>query len=82
MAAALHHPLDGVAKSLQDFSSNQNAEIAQAVEKQMVLFGDRLDRILGGQVGNAKELQQQTVKSLEESVVGRPQHVEDAVVDG
>jgi hypothetical protein len=69
MAAALHHPLDGVAKSLQDFSSNQNAEIAQAVEKQMVLFADRLDSLLGSQVGNAKELQQQTVKSLEDSVV-------------
>jgi hypothetical protein len=68
LAEALHQPLEQVVQNLQDVSKNQNAEIAQAVEKQMILFADKLDRVLGGQVDQAKELQQQTVKALEESV--------------
>ena len=68
LASALQQPLESVAQSLQDFSKNQNTEIAQAVEQQMTAFADRLDRLLGGQVTSAKELQQQTVKSLESSV--------------
>jgi hypothetical protein len=68
LASALQQPLESVAQSLQDFSKNQNTEIAQAVEQQMSAFADRLDGLLGGQVASAKELQQQTIKSLENSV--------------
>jgi hypothetical protein len=68
LAEALHEPLQQVVQTLQDVTKNQNAEIAEAVEKQMILFADKLDRTLGGQVEHAKGLQLQTVKSLEESV--------------
>lgn len=68
LASALQQPLESVAHSLKDFSKTQNAEIAHAVEEQMIAFGDRLDKLLGGQVSQAKELQQQTVKSLEGTI--------------
>lgn len=65
LSSALQQPLEGVAQSLQDFGKNQNSEISQGLQLQMSAFAEKLDQLLGGQVGQAKELQLQTLKSLE-----------------
>jgi hypothetical protein len=62
LSSALQQPLDGVAQSLQDFGKNQNSEISQGLQLQMSAFAEKLDQLLGGQVGQAKELQLQTLK--------------------
>jgi hypothetical protein len=69
LSSALQQPLEDVAQSLQDFGKNQNSQISQGLQDQMSAFAERLDRLLGGQVGQAKELQLQTLKSLENTVV-------------
>ncbi len=68
VTSALQQPLETVAKSVQDFGKSQRAEIAQGLQDQMSAFADRLDQLLGGQVGQAKELQQQTANSLENTI--------------
>jgi hypothetical protein len=68
LSSALQQPLEGVAQSLQDFGKNQNSEISQGLKDQISAFAERLDQLLGGQVGQAKELQLQTLKSLESTI--------------
>lgn len=68
LASVLQSPLEGVAQSLQEFGKSQNAEISQGLQEQMSLFADKLDGLLGGQVGHARDLQQQTLKSLESTM--------------
>ncbi len=68
LTTALQAPLDSVAKSVQDFGKVQRADFSQGLQEQMSAFADRLDQLLGGQVGQAKELQQQTVNSLENTI--------------
>jgi len=68
LAAALQQPLEGVARGLKDFSKNQNAEISQGLQDYMSVFADKLDQLLGGQIEQAKELQLQTVKSLDNTI--------------
>lgn len=59
---------NSLAQSLQDFGKRQSASIAQGVQEQMIMFAERLDQLLGGQVSQAKDLQEQTIKSLESTV--------------
>jgi hypothetical protein len=68
LASALQPPLQSVAQSLQEFSRSQSAEISHALEAQMAAFADKLDNALGGQVRQAKDLQQETARALEATV--------------
>lgn len=68
LASALQPPLQSVAQSLQEFSKSQSTEISHVLEAQMTTFADKLDALLGGQVSHAKDLQQQTAKSLEATI--------------
>jgi hypothetical protein len=68
LASALQQPLESVAQSLRDFSKNQNTEISGALQEQMAAFADKLDKLLGGQVSTAHELQQQTQRTLEGAI--------------
>ena len=59
---------NALAQSLQEFGQRQGASISQGVQEQMIMFAERLDHLLGGQVSQAKDLQLQTAKSLESTV--------------
>jgi hypothetical protein len=59
---------NALAQSLQEFGQRQGASISQGVQEQMIMFAERLDHLLGGQVSQAKDLQLQTAKSLETTV--------------
>jgi hypothetical protein len=68
LAAAMREPLDGVAKSLENYGKNQNEQVARGLQQQMLAFADRLDQLLGGQVAQAKDLQEKTLRSLETTI--------------
>jgi archaellum component FlaC len=68
LSASLREPLEKIVKSLQDYGKDQNAAVAQGLQDQMTTFAGRLDDMLGGQVSQAKELQSQTLKSLETTI--------------
>jgi hypothetical protein len=59
---------NALAQSLQEFGQRQGASISQGVQEQMIMFAERLDQLLGGQVSQAKDLQLQTARSLETTV--------------
>lgn len=65
---SLRVPLDNVAKSLEEYGKVHSASVAKGVEDQIALFAGRLDEALGGQVVQAKELQANTLKSLETTI--------------
>jgi hypothetical protein len=68
LSSSLREPLEKIVKSLQDYGKDQNASVAQGLQSQITTFADRLDQMLGGQVSQAKELQTQTLKSLETTI--------------
>ena len=49
--------------------SQQGADFTQSLQDSMTAFAGKLDEILGGQVGQAKELQMQTLQALEKSIM-------------
>ena len=68
LTSSLREPLESVVASLQSYGKVQNEQVSQNLQDQMMAFADRLDQLLGGQVVQAKELQSQTLKSLETTI--------------
>lgn len=68
LSSTLQQPLEGVARSLQEFGKHQSSGIAQGFQDQMATFAQKLDEVLGGQVDQAKDLQVQTLQSLEKAI--------------
>ena len=68
LSTSLREPLESIVVSLESYGKAQNERVAQSLQDQMTSFADRLDQLLGGQVAQAKELQHQTLKSLETTI--------------
>lgn len=68
LSNSLRAPLESVVESLESYGKTQSTHVVKGVEEQMLAFADRLDQVLGGQVAQAKELQAQTLKSLETTI--------------
>lgn len=64
----LRAPIGEIAQSLGQFRSHQGEQLSQGLQDSMAAFADKLDEILGGQVGQAKALQAQTLQALETAV--------------
>ena len=65
----LKQPLGALAESFGQMRSQQGADFTQSLQDSMTAFAGKLDEILGGQVGQAKELQMQTLQALEKSIM-------------
>ncbi len=55
-------------QGFSQFRNQQGRELTESLKDSMVAFADKLEQVLGGQVGHAKELQQQTLLALEKAV--------------
>lgn len=64
----LSAPLGELAQGFNQFRAQQGQELTQSLQDSMAAFADKLDQVLGGQVGQAKDLQQQTLHALEQAV--------------
>jgi len=64
----LREPIGEIVQSLGQFRSHQGEQLSQSLQDSMAAFADKLDQILGGQVGQAKALQAQTLQALETAV--------------
>lgn len=64
----LGEPLGELAKGFGQFRTQQGDQLTQGLQDSMAAFADKLDKLLGGQVGQARELQQQTIAALAQSV--------------
>lgn len=64
----LREPFGEIAQSMGQFRSQQGEQISQGLQDSMAAFADKLDQMLGGQVGQAKALQAQTLQALESAV--------------
>jgi hypothetical protein len=67
--SGLKAPLGQIAQGLGQFRSDQGEQLNQSLQDSMSAFADKLNELLGGQVGQAKELQLQTLQALEKAVV-------------
>lgn len=76
-AASHHHselrigllkPMEAVAQGIAEFGTMQGEAIGTGFQDQMSAFAGKLDELLGGQVGQARELQGETVRALEKAV--------------
>lgn len=65
----LKQPLGAIADGLNGAHGDQGSRLAEGLKDLMAVFADRLDQVLGGQVGQAKELQVQTLQALEQAVI-------------
>ncbi|MDQ8698163.1 hypothetical protein [Hyphomicrobium sp. LHD-15] len=64
----LREPFGEIAESLGQFRSRQGEQLSQGLQDSMAAFADKLDQMLGGQVGQARALQAQTLQVLESAV--------------
>jgi hypothetical protein len=69
LRASLQQPIEAVAQGFSEFGRSQGQAIGAGLQDQMAAFADKLDQLLGGQVGQAKELQAETVRALQTAVV-------------
>jgi hypothetical protein len=67
--SGLKAPLGQIAQGLGQFRSDQGEQLNRSLQDSMSAFADKLNELLGGQVGQAKELQMQTLQALEKAVV-------------
>jgi len=65
----LSAPLGELAQGFNQFRAQQGQELTQSLQDSMAAFADKLDQVLGGQVGQAKDLQHQTLMALEKAVL-------------
>jgi hypothetical protein len=63
LRTSLQQPIEAVAKGFSDFGRAQGQTIRAGLQDQMGAFADKLEQLLGGQVGQAKELQAETVRA-------------------
>jgi methyl-accepting chemotaxis protein len=66
---SLKQPLGRIADGFNSFSGSQGDKITQSLQDSMSAFAAKLEELLGGQVGQAKDLQKQTVQALEAAVL-------------
>lgn len=67
--AALNEKFDRVATGIERIGSNQGDQIAEGISGSMATFAQRLDDMLGGQIGHARDLQSKTSDSLEKAIL-------------
>ena len=67
--AALNEKFDRVAAGIERIGSNQGDQIADGISGSMATFAQRLDDMLGGQIGHARDLQSKTNDSLEKAIL-------------
>lgn len=67
--AALSEKFDRVAAGIERIGSNQGDQIAEGISGSMATFAQRLDDMLGGQIGHARDLQSKTNDSLEKAIL-------------
>ena len=60
----LAQPLGAVAEGFRDIKAQQGEHLSRGLGDSMAAFADKLDALLGGQVGQAKDLQAQTLQVL------------------
>lgn len=68
LRTSLQQPIEAVAQGFSEFGRSQGQAIGAGLQDQMAAFADKLDQLLGGQVGQAKELQAETVRALQTAV--------------
>ncbi|MCK9909976.1 hypothetical protein MXD81_12610, partial [Microbacteriaceae bacterium K1510] len=61
----LRQPLGDIAQGFGTMRSQQGETLTQSLQDSMSAFAVKLDQILGGQVGQAKDLQVETLRSLD-----------------
>ena len=66
---SLKQPLGRIAESFNSFSGSQGDKITQSLQDSMAAFATKLEELLGGQVGQAKDLQRQTAQALEAAIL-------------
>jgi hypothetical protein len=66
---SLKQPLGRIADGFNSFSGSQGDKITQSLQDSMSAFAVKLEELLGGQVGQAKDLQKQTVQALEAAIL-------------
>jgi len=64
----LRQPLGEIAQGVGQMRSQQGEQLAQGLQDSMTAFAHKLDLMLGGQIGQAKDLQAQTLKALDAAV--------------
>lgn len=68
LIAAIDQGMRPISQGFDQFRSQQGGQITQGLQDSMAVFVDRLEEMLGGQVGQARDLQMQTLNALEASV--------------
>jgi hypothetical protein len=66
--SSLTQPLGQLAQGFGQMRSDQGEQLSRSLQDSMSAFADRLNEILGGQVGQARELQMQTLQSLQQAI--------------
>jgi hypothetical protein len=64
----LSQPLGQLAQGFGQMRNDQGDQLSRSLQDSMAAFADRLNEILGGQVGQAKELQTQTLQALQQAI--------------
>jgi hypothetical protein len=65
----IRQPLGEIARGFGQLRSDQGEHLTQGLQDSMTAFAQKLDQMLGGQIGQAKDLQTQTLKALETAIV-------------
>ncbi len=68
LRTSLQQPIEAVAQGFSEFGRAQGQAIGAGLQDQMAAFAEKLEELLGGQVGQAKELQAETVRALQTAV--------------
>lgn len=64
----ISQPLEEIARGFGQMRIDQGQNVAQGLNDAMAAFAQKLDQMLGGQIGQAKDLQLQTLQALEKAV--------------
>jgi ABC-type transporter Mla subunit MlaD len=64
LQTGLTQPLGVMADGFRNFQGQQGSQLTQSLQDSMSAFADKLDQMLGGQIGQARELQAETQRSL------------------
>lgn len=64
----LRGPLRNIEQGLGQFGDSQGEQLAKSMQDAMSAFVARLDEMLGGQIGQARDLQAETLRNLEKAV--------------
>lgn len=64
----IRQPLGELAQGFGHMRSQQGDQLTQGLQDSMAAFAQKLDLMLGGQIGQAKDLQAQTLKALESAI--------------